>query len=107
MERFVAPFGTAEKATKATNAEENDPTACVGGTIAFIRGPKMLADSGSRWKGLRAYAKSAGITIDEKLVAELPDQREPNADASAKAQSRPALAPFGEDGTAKYCRHVG
>src|SRR5204862_7312591 len=41
--------------------------------IAFIRGPKMLADSGSRWKGLRAFARSAGITVDDNLVAELPD----------------------------------
>jgi len=47
--------------------------------IAFIRGPKMLADSGSRWKGLRSFAKSAGMTIDDNLVTELPDLREPNA----------------------------
>ena len=47
--------------------------------IAFIRGPKMLADSGGRWKGLRSFAKSAGMTIDENLVTELPDLREPNA----------------------------
>jgi LacI family transcriptional regulator, galactose operon repressor len=47
--------------------------------IAFIRGPKMLADSGSRWKGLRAFARSAGMKIDEHLVCELPDLREPNA----------------------------
>jgi hypothetical protein len=25
----------------AVNAEENDPTACIGGTIAFIRGPEI------------------------------------------------------------------
>src|SRR5256885_7673631 len=47
--------------------------------IAFIRGPKMLGDSAGRWKGVRTVAKSAGLAIDEKLVAELPDLREPNA----------------------------
>ena len=47
--------------------------------IAFIRGPKMLGDSGSRWKGLRSFAKSAGMNIDEQLVTDLPEVREPNA----------------------------
>jgi hypothetical protein len=42
VERFVALFeGNEEKAMKAVNAEENDPTACVIGTIAFIRGPEI------------------------------------------------------------------
>jgi len=41
MERFVAVFdGDAQTAVNAVNAEENDPTACVFGTIAFIRGPE-------------------------------------------------------------------
>jgi LacI family transcriptional regulator len=39
----------------------------------------MLADSSSRWKGVRTFAKSAGLTIDEHLVSELPDLRESNA----------------------------
>src|SRR5258708_4706268 len=34
VERFVSLFdGDAEKAMKAVNTEENDPTACIGGTI--------------------------------------------------------------------------
>ena len=42
VERFVALFdGSAEKAMKSVSAEENDPTACVGGTIAYIRGPEI------------------------------------------------------------------
>jgi hypothetical protein len=42
MERYVALFdGDAAAAMNAVNAEENDPTACVGGTIAFIRGPEI------------------------------------------------------------------
>jgi hypothetical protein len=42
MERFVALFdGNADAAVKAVNAEENDPNACVFGTIAFVRGPDI------------------------------------------------------------------
>ena len=42
VERFVALFdGNEENAMKAVNVEENDPTACVRGTIAFIRGPEI------------------------------------------------------------------
>ena len=42
VERFVALFdGNEENAMKAVNVEENDPTACVAGTIAFIRGPEI------------------------------------------------------------------
>lgn len=42
MERFVALFhDDAEAAVKAVNAEENDPNACVVGTIAFVRGPDI------------------------------------------------------------------
>jgi LacI family transcriptional regulator len=47
--------------------------------IAFIRGPKMLADSARRWKGIRTYAGSVGLEIDSRLVLELPDVREPNS----------------------------
>jgi hypothetical protein len=42
MERFVALFhGEVEAAVKAVNAEEDDPNACVAGTIAFVRGPDI------------------------------------------------------------------
>jgi hypothetical protein len=42
VERLVALFdGNAEKAMTAVNAEENGPTACIDGTIAFIRGPEI------------------------------------------------------------------
>ena len=45
--------------------------------IAFIRGPKTLADSAPRWRGVRAFAKSAGLEIDPKLVRDLPESRDP------------------------------
>ncbi len=42
MERFVALFhGEIEAAVKAVNAEEHDPSACIAGTIAYIRGPDI------------------------------------------------------------------
>src|SRR5437879_13101231 len=31
--------------------------------IAFIRGPKMLIDSGPRWKGIQKFAHSAGLEL--------------------------------------------
>src|SRR5260370_14968700 len=47
--------------------------------IALIRGPKILADSSRRWKGIRTFASSVGLEIDSRLVLELPDLREPNS----------------------------
>jgi hypothetical protein len=42
MERFVALFHEdADAAVKAVNAEEDDPNACVFGTIAYVRGPDI------------------------------------------------------------------
>src|SRR6266705_1924997 len=43
VERFVALFdGDAKIAMDAVNAEENDPTACILGTVAFIRSPEFV-----------------------------------------------------------------
>jgi LacI family transcriptional regulator len=55
--------------------------------IAFIRGPKLLPDSGKRWKGVRSYARSVGLDIDARLVVDLPDLRTPNSgfEAGVKA----------------------
>ena len=41
--------------------------------IAFIRGPKVIADSGQRWQGIRSFARTAGLKINPKLVTELPN----------------------------------
>ncbi len=46
--------------------------------IAFIRGPKVIADSGQRWQGIKGFAQSAGLKIDPKLVLELPNNYNPN-----------------------------
>jgi hypothetical protein len=42
VEQFVALFdGNADAAINAVNVEEKNAGACVGGTIAFIRGPEI------------------------------------------------------------------
>src|SRR5579864_2559284 len=38
--------------------------------IAFIRGPKRIADTAPRWKGVRNCAKTNGLEIDSELVLE-------------------------------------
>jgi LacI family transcriptional regulator len=47
--------------------------------IAFIRGPKMLIDSGPRWRGIQKFAHGAGLEIDPSLVVQLPDSFDPNS----------------------------
>ncbi|HXM93028.1 MAG TPA: LacI family DNA-binding transcriptional regulator [Candidatus Dormibacteraeota bacterium] len=51
--------------------------------IAFIRGPKTLASSGQRWKGIRSFAQAAGISLDQKRIAELPESLDPNSSFKA------------------------
>jgi LacI family transcriptional regulator len=45
--------------------------------VAFIRGPKGLSDSSPRWKGVRACAQSHGLEIDQRLIMDLPESRDP------------------------------
>ena len=47
--------------------------------IAFLRGPKMLIDSGPRWRGIQKFAQSAGLEIDPALVQQLPESLDPNS----------------------------
>ncbi len=39
--------------------------------IAFIKGPKSMADSCLRWRGIESFAREAGLKIDARLVREL------------------------------------
>ena len=49
MERYVALFsGDIQAALNAVNTEVNDPTACVYGTIAYIRGPEIATARNSK-----------------------------------------------------------
>ena len=45
--------------------------------IAFIRGPKALTDSSPRWRGIRNSAKAAGLELDQRLIMDLPESRDP------------------------------
>src|SRR5580693_3064932 len=47
--------------------------------IAFIRGPKMLIDSGPRWRGIQKFAHGAALEIDPSLVVQLPDSFDPSS----------------------------
>jgi hypothetical protein len=59
VERFVAVFdGDARAALNVVNAEEKDPTACVLGTVGFIRGSEVAA----------ARSRSGSYQIVEVLV---------------------------------------
>jgi LacI family transcriptional regulator len=60
---------------------DNEAGACLGiehlhklghREIAFIRGPKDIGDTAQRWAGIRSFARSCGLTIDHKLVVDLP-----------------------------------
>lgn len=45
--------------------------------VAFIRGPKTLADSAPRWRGIRNCAKKHGLELDSHLIVDLPESRDP------------------------------
>jgi LacI family transcriptional regulator len=45
--------------------------------IAFMRGPKTLADSAPRWKGVKTFAKANGLELDPELIVDLPESRNP------------------------------
>ena len=47
--------------------------------IAFIRGPKALTDSSPRWKGIRGCAKQCGLDLDNRLIVDMPESRDPVA----------------------------
>ena len=68
--------------------------------IAFLRGPKVLASSGQRWKGVRAFANSAGLKLDSKRIAELPESLDPNSSFEAGAQLTAELLRQGKAFTA-------
>jgi DNA-binding LacI/PurR family transcriptional regulator len=68
--------------------------------IAFLRGPKVLASSGQRWKGIRAFANSTGLKLDTKRIAELPESLDPNSSFEAGVQLTTELLRQGRTFTA-------
>ncbi len=45
--------------------------------IAFIRGPKGLTDTTPRWRGIRNCARDCQYEIDNRLIMEIPESRDP------------------------------
>jgi DNA-binding LacI/PurR family transcriptional regulator len=45
--------------------------------IAIIRGPKTLTDSSPRWKGIRNFAKEAGLELDSRLIVDMAESSDP------------------------------
>jgi len=93
VERFVALYdGNTERAIRSVNAEENDPNACIYGTLAFIRSPDAVTarNKSEAYRvvrvtvvgfltstGFRAAAPTASFSaekIDER-VADLPKRQ--------------------------------
>ncbi len=68
--------------------------------IAFLRGPKALNSSGQRWKGIRNFAQCAGLTLDPKRVAELPESLDANSSFEAGAHLTGELLRRGKPFTA-------
>ena len=68
--------------------------------IAFLRGPKALASSGQRWKGIRNFAQSTGLRLEPKRIAELPESLDPNSSFEAGAQLTAELLRQGKSFTA-------
>lgn len=69
-------------------------------SIAFIRGPKTLIDSGQRWAGVQAFAQSVGLKLDSRLVVELPDRFDPNLGFKKAYRLTQELLRSGRDFTA-------
>jgi LacI family transcriptional regulator len=68
--------------------------------IAFLRGPKTLASSGQRWKGIRNFAQSVGLRLDGKRIKELPESLDPNSSFEAGGQLTAELLRGGRPFTA-------
>jgi DNA-binding LacI/PurR family transcriptional regulator len=54
--------------------------------VAFIRGPKALADSTQRWKGIRALAKAKLLELNPQLILNLPESSDPMSSFEAGYQ---------------------
>lgn len=47
--------------------------------IAFIRGPEKLHDSVNRWKGIEKFAAEHEMSLDPKLIRQLPEMLDANS----------------------------
>lgn len=68
--------------------------------IAFIRGPKNLASTGQRWRGIRSFAREAGIELDQDRIADLPESVDMTSSFEAGAGLTEELLSRGKSFTA-------
>ena len=54
--------------------------------VAFILGPKQLADTSRRWAGMQRFAKEAGLNIRPSLVMEMTGSSDPLSGFTAGAE---------------------
>src|SRR5262252_11109722 len=47
--------------------------------IAIIRGPKALTDSSPRWRGIRNFAKQSELELDNRMIMDMHESRDPLA----------------------------
>lgn len=59
--------------------------------VAFIRGPKTLADSNERWKGICAFAHDAGLDVHPKLTMDLEGVRSTSSVEGGYAKAQELL----------------
>jgi LacI family transcriptional regulator len=68
--------------------------------IAVIRGPEELFDTEPRWAGVQRAAAEAGITIDSRLVFQLPNLTDPTSGFEGGLQITKEMLASGEQFTA-------
>ena len=71
--------------------------------MAFIRGPRLLADSELRWRGIRNFARGTELKIDPKLVVDLPNLLNPMQGFEAGYKKTQELLETGKAFTAIVC----
>jgi LacI family transcriptional regulator len=68
--------------------------------IAFILGPKQLADTGRRWAGMQRFARDAGLGIQPSLVQEMSASSDPLSGFTSGAELTGELLKAGRKFTA-------
>ncbi len=64
--------------------------------IAILKGPEGLEDSHIRWKGIRRFAKERRLTLNPKLIAQLPPDIDPNCEFASGMKLTAELIDAGE-----------
>ncbi len=68
--------------------------------IAMVRGPRRVGDSRIRWKGIRRFAKEAGLHLNPALIHDLPGTTGSNSGFEGGLRLTRALIQSGEPFTA-------